>query len=103
MTFVHDWFTRIGQGAGAEYRYVASQNSYGNVRVYRLDQHQAEFRQNGQVTRLPDQSSYQVTAAGNQMLGTSVRTAAHRLRHQRRGAAALPAESLPGIQCHANY
>src|SRR5262245_64733632 len=41
VTFVHDWFTRIGQGAGAEYRYVASQNSYGNVRVYRLDQHQA--------------------------------------------------------------
>ena len=53
VTFVHDWFG-IGQGAGAEYRYVASQNSYGNVRVYRLDQHQAEFRQNGQVTRLPD-------------------------------------------------
>ena len=73
VTFVHDWFTRIGQGAGAEYRYVASQNSYGNVRFYRLDQHQAEYRQNGQVTSLPAQSSYHVTAAGNQMLGTSVR------------------------------
>jgi LPS-assembly protein len=73
LTFVHDWFTRIGQGAGAEYRYVASQNSYGNVRFYRLDQNQTEFRQNGQVSRLPAQSSYQITAAGNQMLGTSVR------------------------------
>jgi len=72
-TFVHDWFTNVGQGAGAEYRYVASQGSYGNFRFYRLEQRQAEFRQNGQVARLPAQSSYQITAAGNQMLGTSIR------------------------------
>jgi lipopolysaccharide assembly outer membrane protein LptD (OstA) len=72
-TFFHDWFTNVGQGAGAEYRYVANQGSYGNFRVYRLDQRQAQFRQNGQVARLPDQSSYQFTASGNQMFGTSVR------------------------------
>ncbi len=72
-TFFHDWFTNIGQGVGAEYRYAANQGSYGNFRLYRLDQRQAEFRQDGQVTRLPDQSSYQFTASGNQMFGTSVR------------------------------
>ena len=72
-TFFHDWFTNIGQGAGVEYRYAANQGSYGNFRLYRLDQRQAEFRQDGQVTRLPDQSSYQFTASGNQMFGTSVR------------------------------
>ena len=72
-TFFHDWFTRVGQGAGAEYRYVAGQGSYGNFRFYRLDQQQSDFTQNGQVSRLPSQSSYQFSAAGNQMLGQSVR------------------------------
>ena len=46
-TFFHDWFTRTGQGAGAEYRYVAGQGSYGNFRFYHLDQHEAEFAQIG--------------------------------------------------------
>src|ERR687891_2244428 len=55
-TFFHDWFTRTGQGAGAEYRYVAGQNSYGNVRFYHLDQHQAEFVQSGSTTILPAQT-----------------------------------------------
>jgi LPS-assembly protein len=72
-TFFHDWFTRTGQGMGAEYRYVAGQASYGNFRFYHLDQHQAEFTQSGSTTILPAQSSYQITGAGNQAIGTSVR------------------------------
>jgi LPS-assembly protein len=72
-TFFHDWFTRTGQGAGAEYRYVAGQGSYGNVRVYHLNQHQAEFVQAGSTTILPATSSYQVQGAGNQSMGTAIR------------------------------
>jgi LPS-assembly protein len=72
-TFFHDWFTRVGQGAGAEYRYVASQGSSGSFRFYHLAQRQAEFRQGGQVGRLPSQSSYQFQGSGNQTLGTSMR------------------------------
>lgn len=72
-TFFHDWFTNVGQGAGAEYRYVASQGSYGNFRFYRLDQRQAEFRQAGRVARLPAQSAYQFNGTGNQTLGTAIR------------------------------
>ena len=72
-TFFHDWFTNTGQGAGAEYRYVASQGSYGTFRFYRLDQHQAEFRQAGQVTRLPAQSANQFYGTGNQSIGTALR------------------------------
>lgn len=72
-TFFHDWYTNVGQGAGAEYRYVASQGSYGNFRFYRLDQHQAEFRQGGTVARLQAQSSYQFAGTGNQAIGTSIR------------------------------
>ena len=56
-TLFHDWFTRTGQGAGAEYRYVAGQGSYGNFRFYRLAQHQAEFSQAGKVAVLPAQST----------------------------------------------
>jgi len=72
-TFFHDWFTNVGQGAGAEYRYVASQGAYGNFRFYRIAQRQAEFRSGGRVARLPAQSSYQVNGTGNQSIGTAIR------------------------------
>jgi LPS-assembly protein len=72
-TFFHDWYTRTGQGAGAEYRYVAGQGSYGNVRLYHLDQHQAEFVQSGSTTVLPAESTYQIIGAGNQAVGTAIR------------------------------
>ena len=58
-TFFHDWFTRTGQGAGAEYRYVAGQGSYGTFRFYGFNQRQAEFRQSGRVAILPAQSSFE--------------------------------------------
>ncbi len=72
-TFFHDWFTNTGQGAGAEYRYVASQGSYGTFRFYRFNQREAEFRQAGRVTRLPAESAFQVYGTGNQALGTAIR------------------------------
>lgn len=73
MTFFHDWFTNTGQGAGAEYRYVAGQGSYGNVKFYRLAQHQTEFRRGGTVSVLPSQTSYQIAGTGNQALGRTIR------------------------------
>jgi LPS-assembly protein len=72
-TFFHDWFTRTGQGAGAEYRYVAGQASYGNVRFYHLDQHEAQFAQGGSTTTLPATTSYQVQGSGNQAWGNAIR------------------------------
>ena len=72
-TFFHDWFTRTGQGAGAEYRYVSGQQSYGNLRFYHLNQHQTSFAQSGSTTVLPAQTSYQVQGAGNQAFGPAVR------------------------------
>jgi LPS-assembly protein len=72
-TFFHDWFTRVGQGAGAEYRYVASQGSYGTFKFYRLQQQESEFRLGGRVARLPAESSYQFNGTGNQMVGQAIR------------------------------
>lgn len=72
-TFFHDWFTKTGQGAGAEYRYVANGGSYGTFQFYGLNQREAEFRQSGTVAILPAQSSYQFNGTGRQAIGTTVR------------------------------
>jgi LPS-assembly protein len=72
-TFFHDWFTRTGQGTGAEYRYMAGQGSYGNFRFYRLNQHQAEFKQSGRLAILTAQSSYQFSGIRNRAIGTAIR------------------------------
>jgi LPS-assembly protein len=72
-TFFHDWFTTAGQGAGAEYRYVANAQSYGDFRYYRFEQRETEFRQAGNVTVLPSKASYQLRGNGTQGFGTALR------------------------------
>ncbi len=47
LTLMHDWFSKTGHGYGGEYRYVASQGSNGEVRIYRLDERATTYRQNG--------------------------------------------------------
>ena len=37
-TVFHDWFSSMGQGLGAEYRYVLGPGSLGNARTYLLDE-----------------------------------------------------------------
>lgn len=37
-TFYHDWFTKTGQGLGAEYRYVAAPGSEGRANVYMVNE-----------------------------------------------------------------
>jgi lipopolysaccharide assembly outer membrane protein LptD (OstA) len=73
VTFFHDWFTNTGQGAGAEYRWVANGASFGTFRFYKLNQHEAEFNQSGRVSTLPAQSSYELSGTGRQAIGTSIR------------------------------
>jgi LPS-assembly protein len=73
-TFFHDWFTRAGQGAGVEYRYVADAQSGGEFRVYGFSRREARFG-TGQNTSnvLPASNSVQVTATVNQRLGSRLR------------------------------
>ena len=68
-TLFHDWYTRIGQGIGGEYRYVSGPMSSGNVRLYRLAQRETQFEENGDSQPLEAQTSYQITADANQALG----------------------------------
>lgn len=54
-TFYYDWFTQHGgDGRGAEYRYNRGDGSQGNVRMYRLNEPEAEIAsQGGTRTRDP--------------------------------------------------
>lgn len=59
-TFFHDWYTKTGQGAGTEYRYVAAPGSEGQLRAYWLVQKEATFnRPGGGTTVTPAGRSYE--------------------------------------------
>ncbi|MGE3402086.1 MAG: LPS-assembly protein LptD [Vicinamibacterales bacterium] len=75
-TFFHDWFTRSGQGMGAEYRYVADAASQGNVRLYRFSQKEAEYSNRGVVTTLPENQSFELSGTAVHRIGTSTRARA---------------------------
>jgi LPS-assembly protein len=76
-TFFHDWFTRTGQGAGSEYRYVAAPGSEGNFRAYWLSEKEATFeRPGGGTTTTPSGRSYQLNGGMAQMLPGGLRARA---------------------------
>lgn len=68
-TFFHDWFLSRGQGAGSEYRYIASPQSQGNARFYRL----AEHANTANGVSNPDRTSYQMQANATQALPGGLR------------------------------
>ena len=72
-TLVHDWYTRSGQGAGGEYRYVASDQSLGNVRLYGFSRSETTFTEDGVTSVLPASNSFQVTGTANQRIGARLR------------------------------
>jgi LPS-assembly protein len=72
-TVFHDWFTRVGQGLGSEYRYVASEQSSGNVRFYRMNQREAEFTQGGRTSTLPESRSFELTGGLSHALTDRIR------------------------------
>jgi LPS-assembly protein len=72
-TFFHDWFTRTGQGAGAEYRYVAGPRSRGDLRFYHFSQKETEFTHRGRTTLLPKQTSYEFSGSLTQNIGNTLR------------------------------
>ena len=75
-TFFHDWFTKAGQGAGAEYRYVASPQSSGDVRFYRFAREQTLFTEGSQTQTLEAANSYEITGNVNHALTRNIRARA---------------------------
>ena len=73
-TVLHDWFSKTGQGFGAEYRYVAAPGSDGQIRFYNLSEHEAEYDNGaGGLTTTPARESYQVNGALSQRISKSFR------------------------------
>ena len=68
-TFLYDWFSKTGQGAGSEYRYNFGGGSDGNLRAYLLDNHGATYAQSdGSATAVAASRSYEVQGSANQQL-----------------------------------
>jgi LPS-assembly protein len=60
-TFFYDWFSKRGQGAGAEYRFVSAPGSNGYLRFYRLDERATDTT--------PATQSYEIRSNVTQTLG----------------------------------
>jgi lipopolysaccharide assembly outer membrane protein LptD (OstA) len=76
LTLLHDWYTKTGQGAGAEYRYIAAPGSEGNLRSYWLSQKQATFENNGATTTSAGGRSYELNGGVTQVLPFKIRARA---------------------------
>jgi LPS-assembly protein len=65
-TFYHDWYTKAGQGFGAEYRFVAGPGSWGSTTLHVMNE--KEQLGSGGTAVAPGKRSYQVDANVNQGL-----------------------------------
>jgi LPS-assembly protein len=73
-TFMHDWFSKTGQGYGGEYRYVRGAGSDGFFRAYSLREHEASYQNTaGQTVVTPERTSYELRGTLNQRIGKSLR------------------------------
>jgi LPS-assembly protein len=72
-TLVHDWYTRSGYGVGGEYRYVASDQSQGTVRLYGFSRKETTFTEDDVTSTLPANNSFQMTLTANQRIGARLR------------------------------
>ncbi|MFB3853358.1 MAG: LPS-assembly protein LptD [Vicinamibacterales bacterium] len=69
-TFMHDWYTKTGQGFGGEYRYVAGPGSQGDARVYLLREKPLPGTGG---TASAGQRSYEIRSGVSQALGKRFR------------------------------
>ena len=75
-TLMHDWFPSRGQGAGAEYRYVASPQAQGDVRFYTLRERETVIDTGGGPVTDPARASYQFNTNVSQALPAGLRARA---------------------------
>jgi LPS-assembly protein len=68
-TFLYDWFSKTGTGAGSEYRYNMGAGSDGQLSAYMLDQKAATYtNSNGAFTSQAASRAYTITGNANQPL-----------------------------------
>jgi LPS-assembly protein len=77
-TFMHEYYSKIGQGATGEYRYNFGGGTDGDFTVHFLDQHAASYDQPDGTIKATDASrSYDIRANANQPLPGGFRARAH--------------------------
>ena len=75
-TFFHDWFLSRGQGAGSEYRYVASAASTGAFRAYWLNENESTIDTPSGPSTQPARRSYRFSGGLTQGLPAGLRGSA---------------------------
>jgi LPS-assembly protein len=76
LTLMHDWFTRAGQGVGAEYRYIENAQSSGNLKVYRFSRKETTYGSDATSATLPANQSIDVQSAVNHRISQQLRARA---------------------------
>jgi LPS-assembly protein len=76
-TVTYDWFSKVGQGVGSEYRYNLGVGTDGNFRAYYLDQHATSYAlDDGSVNDFPASKTYEIHGGANQVLPGGLRARA---------------------------
>jgi len=76
-TIAYDWFSKVGQGVGSEYRYNYGARADGNIRAYYLDQHATSYAlDDGTTSDVPASQSYEIHGNANQLLPGGLRARA---------------------------
>ena len=75
--FVHDWFSKTGQGMGARYRYTLGGGSQGAAEFYRLNEKALTTTVNGATAEIPGQQSFTIRGDLVQTLGRGLRGRAY--------------------------
>ncbi|MGH9201542.1 MAG: LPS-assembly protein LptD, partial [Vicinamibacterales bacterium] len=76
MTLYHDWYTKTGQGAGAEYRYAAAPGAQGFIETYWLREKETTTGSGADAIVSPSRRSYEVRAELAQPLPAGIRASA---------------------------
>ena len=77
VTLLHDWFSGVGQGTGAEYRYMLGPGSQGSARTYSLNERAFTPLDSSGGATLPARRSQEITGSAMQTLGSSVVARGH--------------------------
>ena len=75
LTLYHDWYTKTGQGAGAEYRYAAAPGAQGFIESYWLKEKETVGSDDG-LAGTPGRRSYEVRGEVAQPLPAGMRGSA---------------------------
>jgi LPS-assembly protein len=77
-TFMHDWYSKTGQGFGSEYRYELGGGNRGNAAFNLLNEHTADYKQSdGSVRSTQASRSFLMRGGLSQALGAGLHARAN--------------------------